>query len=136
MAEITLAEAKELLKKSGEMKEFLLTKFTKEELEGKPVPSQEEFDQFFDSLMKGLTVLFVDKNCNKSEIPTSRYQLINSEGKWVFDISYGRKPHFWLQHNRVIEPILSRYDIQYEQFKQLMKHRVEVDLGLKGIIPR
>ena len=43
--EITLAEAKKLYNSSEEAKVFLLSKFTKDELEGKNIPTQEEFNK-------------------------------------------------------------------------------------------
>ena len=44
--EITLEEAKKLYNSSEEAKAFLLSKFTKDELEGKNIPTQDEFNNF------------------------------------------------------------------------------------------
>jgi len=133
MAEITLVEAKELLKKSAEMKNFLLTKFTKEELEGKPVPSQEEFNKYFDSIIKDLNVKFITHS--NIQFPTNRYTLTDTSGNWFFEICTGKSPYFAVNYDRVCLPINAKYGINLEQIIELMKDRVHNVLHLKGITP-
>jgi hypothetical protein len=112
MAEITLKEAKEFYNSSNEVKAFLLTKFTKDELEGKIIPTQEEFNKFFeDTILLSIDyskMHFLPTNENISKIPTSRIELRNSKDEWLFDYDYNQKnPHFW--YSSYLGSILNNY---------------------------
>ena len=69
--EITLEEAKKLYNSSEEAKAFLLSKFTKDELEGKNIPTQDEFNNFFEEnifpLIDYCKTSFLDNNGNVSK---------------------------------------------------------------------
>ena len=83
--EITLEEAKKLYNSSEEAKTFLLSKFTKDELEGKNIPTQDEFNKFFEEnifpLIDYSKTRFLTSNGYLSQTPTSRIELNNSNDK-------------------------------------------------------
>ena len=46
---------------------------------------------------------FLDENCEVSDYPTSRFEILNEEGKWLFDIDYDSKnQHFWYSYHRIL----------------------------------
>ena len=75
-AQITLEEAKKLYNSSEEAKVLLLSKFTKDELEGKNIPTQEEFNKFFEenilSQIDYSKMTLLDKDGIISKYPTNR----------------------------------------------------------------
>jgi len=100
------------------------------------LPSQEEFNQFFDSLMQGLKTEFLcEDSMLKSKTSTSRYQVNNSDNKFVYDISYGKKPHFWFSYNQCFIYIRLYFRITYKQTQKLMEDIVHNRLGLSGVTP-
>ena len=136
--EITLDEAKKLYNSSEEAKVFLLSKFTKEELEGKAVPSQEEFNKFFEenifSQIDYSKTRFLDCNGAFSKIPTSRIELCNSDDKWLFD--YGQKnQHFWYHYDRVAIIFMDQFSLQAVDRQRLMKSLVEKHFNLREYQP-
>ena len=139
--EITIDYARKLYNSSEESKPFLLSRFTKEELEGKNIPSQEEFNKFFEEsifpLIDYSKTTFLDCNTgNVSKTPTSSILLFNSSGEWLFDYNYDQKtPFFYYSYYRV-------YNILYDQFgwkdiimKFLMKSMVEKHFNLRDTQP-
>ena len=138
--EITLDEAKKLYNSSEESKVFLLSKFTKEELEGKTVPTQEEFNKFFEEnifpLIDYSKTKFLDNNGNVSKTPTSRIELRNSDDKWFFDYNYEQKnQHFWYSYYRVYTIFMTKISLQDDDRHRLMKSMVEKHFNLHGVIP-
>ena len=136
--EITLEEAKKIYNSSEEAKVFLLSKFTKEELEGKAVPSQEEFNKFFEenifSQIDYSKTRFLDCNGAFSKIPTSRIELCNSDDKWLFD--YGQKnQHFWYHYDRVAIIFMDQFSLQAVDRQRLMKSLVEKHFNLRECQP-
>ena len=130
MAEITLKEAKEFYNSSNEVKAFLLTKFTKEELEGKIIPTQEEFNKFFeDTILSQIDyskMHFLTTNENISKIPTSRIELRNSKDEWLFDYDYNQKnPHFWYSSYPVCSILNNYFSLSDIDRHRLMKKVVE-----------
>jgi hypothetical protein len=128
--EITLEEAKKLYNSSEEAKEFLLSKFTKDELEGKAVPTQEEFNKFFEEnifpLIDYSKTIFLDSSIHMSKTPTSRIELRNSNDEWLFDYDYDQKnQHFWYSYDRVYSIFMKLFSLQDVDRHRLMKSLVE-----------
>ena len=73
-AQITLEEAKQLYNSFDVIKPFLLSKFSKDELDGSTV-TQEEFNKFFEDTIFPLIdcskTRYLDNNGNGSKIQTS-----------------------------------------------------------------
>ena len=133
--EITLDEAKKLYNSSEESKVFLLSKFTKEELEGKTVPTQEEFNKFFEEnifpLIDYSKTKFLDNNGNVSKTPTSRIELNNSDNKWLFDYNYEQKnSRFLYSYKRVYLIFMKQFSLQDVDRHRLMKSLVEKHFNL------
>ena len=141
-AQITLEEAKKLYNSSEEAKVFLLSKFTKDELEGKNIPSQEEFNKFFEENIFPLIdysktkFLNINSYYNSSKTPTSRIELRNSDDKWFFDYNYEQKnQHFWYSYYRVYTIFMTKISLQDDDRHRLMKSMVEKHFNLHGVIP-
>jgi len=134
--EITLEEAKKLYNSSEEAKTIMLSKFTKDELEGKKVPTQEEFNKFFEEniflLIDYSKTRFLNYNGNVSKTPTSRIQLRNSDDKWLFDYNYDQKnQHFYYAYNRVYAVFMNNFSLQDVDNKyRLIKNLVETYFNL------
>jgi hypothetical protein len=138
--EITLDEAKNLYNANDEINVFLLSKFTKEELEGKTLPSQEEFNKFFENTICPLIDMtemnYLTNDGYSSQTPTGRIELNNSNGNWLFDYDYDQKnPHFWCSYTRVYYTFNMRFSLQEFEFIQLMKNVVETRFKLTGVTP-
>ena len=82
-------------------------------------------------------VRFLDENCNVSKYPTSRFEILNEEGKWLFDIDYDSKnQHFWYSYYRILAIFRENYSINYDDFQEVMKSILEEHLNLKGVTPK
>ena len=133
--EITLDEAKKLYNSSEEAKVFLLSKFTKDELEGKNIPSQEEFDNFFEEnifpLIDYSKTRFLTSNGYLSQTPTSRIELNNSDNKWLFDYNYEQKNQdFYYSYLRVYTIFQNQFSLEDVDRHRLMKSLVEKHFNL------
>jgi hypothetical protein len=134
--EITLEEAKKLYNSSEEAKAFLLSKFTKDELEGNILPTQEEFDKFFEEnilpLIDYSKTRFLDCDNGKvSKTPTSRIELRNSDDKWLFDYNYDQEnQHFWYSNARVYTIFMKQFSLQNVDRHRLIKSLVEKHFNL------
>ena len=138
--ELTLDEAKKLYNSSEEAKAFLLSKFTKDELEGKNIPTQEEFDNFFEenifSQIDYSKTAFLDWYGVSSQTPTSRITLRNSNNEWLFDYTYDQKnQRFWYSYDRVCAIFMNKFSLQDVDRNRLMKSLVETHFKLPGIMP-
>ena len=139
--EITLDEAKKLYNSSEEAKMFLLSKFTKEELEGKNIPTQEEFNKFFEenifSQIDYSKTKFLDcNNGHVSKTPTSRIELNNSDNKWLFDYNYEQKnSRFLYSYKRVYLIFMKQFSLHDVDRNRLMKSLVEKHFNLSDIQP-
>ena len=81
-------------------------------------------------------VRFLDENCNVSKYPTSRFEILNEEGKWLFDIDYDSKNQlFWYSYYRILAIFLEKYSINIDDFQEVMKSILEEHLNLKGVTP-
>ena len=139
--EITLEEAKKLYNSSEEAKVFLLSKFTKEELEGKNIPTQEEFNKFFEEnifpLIDYSKTKFLDcNNGHVSKTPTSRIELNNSDNKWLFDYNYEQKNSRFLYSYKLVYLIfMKQFSLHDVDRNRLMKSLVEKHFNLSDIQP-
>ena len=139
--EITLDEAKKLYNSSEEARVFLLSKFTKEELEGKTIPTQEEFNKFFEenifSQIDYSKTKFLDcNNGHVSKTPTSRIKLRNSNSEWLFDYDYNTKnQHFRYSYFGVYEIFMKHFSLQDVDRHRLMKRLVEKHFNLMDTQP-
>ena len=134
--EITLDEAKKLYNSFDLIKPFLLSKFTKDELEGSTV-TQEEFNKFFEETIFPLIdysktkFLNINSYYNSSKTPTSRIELRNSDNKWFFDYNYEQKnQHFWYSYYRVYTIFMTKISLQDDDRHRLMKSMVEKHFNL------
>ena len=135
--EITLDEAKKLYNSYEEGKAVLLSKFTKDELEGKTV-TQEEFNKFFEDTIFPLIdcskTRYLDNNGNGSKIQTSRIELRNSDNKLLFE--YDQKKHcFWYSYDRVYTIFQKQFLLQNDNIYRLMKILVKKHFGLHIVKP-
>ena len=136
MAELTLEEAREIYKKSDELKEMMLTKFSKEELEKNDV-SQEEFDKtFLELLAKCKETVFIDAHGKESTVPTNRIDLRDDINEWMFDIQFtGKDRHFYVRHCNAWSIFESRYGLNFDDIERLMKNQVHLRFGMADITP-
>ena len=82
-------------------------------------------------------VRFLDENCNVSKYPTSRFEILNEEGKWLFDIDYDSKnQHFWYSYYRILAIFREKYSINIDDFQEVMKSILEEHLNLRGVTPQ
>ena len=138
--EITLDEAKKIYNSNEEAKTIMLSKFSKDELEGKPIPTQEEFNKFFEEnifpLIDYSKTKFLDRNNNVSETPTSRIRLFNSNMAWLFDYDYDqKKQHFCYSYCRVYTIFMNQFSLQDVDRHRLMKSLVEKHFNLRDSQP-
>ena len=139
--EITLGEAKKLYNSSEEAKVCLLSKFTKDELEGKNIPTQEEFNKFFEEnifpLIDYSKTKFLDcNNGHVSKTPTSRIELNNSDNKWLFDYNYEQKnSRFLYSYKRVYLIFMKQFSLHDVDRNRLMKSLVEKHFNLMNTQP-
>ena len=139
--EITLDEAKKIYNSNQEAKTIMLSKYTKDELEGKTIPSQEEFNKFFEEnifpLIDHSKTTFLDSCGNVSKIPTSIIKLNNSNNECLFDYNYDQKNHwFWYSYVRVYIIFIRQFSLQDVDRHRLMKGVVEKHFNLRDTQPK
>jgi len=129
--ELTLEEAKKLYK-------FIRNKFTILELNCKI--TQEDFNLFFQENI--LTMVdqrkskFIDSDGYKSKIPTSRIQLNNADGDWLFEYDYNQKnTHFWYSYYRIGVVLCKHFAISESELELLMKYNIEKTFKILNTIP-
>ena len=145
IAQVSLDEAQKLYNSptaSDDIKLFLLSKFTKEELEGKKIPTQEEFNKFFEENIFPLIdysktkFLNINSYYNSSKTPTSRIELRNSNNEWLFDYNYDQKnQHFYYSYDRVYTIFKRKFSLQDDDRHRLMKSLVEKHFKLRDTQP-
>jgi hypothetical protein len=118
----------------------VLYKFTKDELEGKNIPTQEEFNKFFEenilSKIDYSKTKFLYCSDEVSKTPTSRIELRNSDDKWLFDYNYDQKnQHFYYSYLRVYTIFMNTFSLQDVDRNRLMKSLVEKHFNLLGVTP-
>ena len=134
MAELNIEEAREIYKKSDELKSLMLAKFSKEELEKNDV-SQEEFDKtFLELLGKCTKMTFLDELGYPSEFPTNRIELQNADNEWMLDIQFtGGHKHFYMNYYSVWKIFKDKYDMQDEDIQRLMKNQLANRFGMDDV---
>ena len=82
-------------------------------------------------------VRFLDENYKVSKYPTSRFDILNENGEWLFDIDYDSKnQHFLYSYYRNIIFLKLKYLINHDDFQEVMKSILEEHLNLKGVTPK
>ena len=82
-------------------------------------------------------VRFLDENCNVSKYPTSRFEIFNENGEWLFDIDYDSKnPRFLYSYYIILAIFRENYSINYDDFQEVMKSILEEHLNLRGVTPQ
>jgi hypothetical protein len=126
----------------------MLSKFTKDELEGKTIPTQEEFDKFFEEsifpLIDYSKTKFLNRIGNVSKTPTSRIELRNSDNVWLFDYDYNKKTqHFYYCYNTVLIMCITYFSLLNENMalnmvqkvNYIMRNKIEKHFNLIGVMP-
>ena len=81
-------------------------------------------------------IRFLDNYFHLTKYPTSRFAILNEEGKWLFDINYDSKnQHFWCSYYNVYNVFNGKYSINYSDFQEVVKSILEEHLSLKGVTP-
>ncbi len=137
--EITLEEAKKLYNSSEEAKVFLLSKFTKEELEGKKVPTQEEFNKFFEetilSTIDYSKTKFLDFFNSISKTPTSKLELYNSNNQWLFNYNYSNINQEFYYSGRIYTIFMNKFNLEDVDRRRLMKSLISKHFNLHDCKP-
>ena len=136
--EITLDEAKQLYNSFDLIKPFLLSKFSKDELEGSTV-TQEEFNKFFEETIFPLIdyskTRFLDRNNNISETPTSRIELRNSKDVWLFDYNYDQKDKHFGYSCDISFMLYTKFYLNDFYLQPRMKNLVKKHFNLLDVTP-
>ena len=78
-------------------------------------------------------VRFLDENYNVSKYPTSRFEIFNENGEWLFDIDYdSENPRFRYSYYRIWVVFSEKYSINHDDFQEVMKSILEEHLNLMG----
>ena len=81
-------------------------------------------------------VRFLDSRESKSKYPSSRFEILNNKGEWLFDIDYDQKnPHFWYSYYRIYEFFTKKYSINHDDIQEVMKSILVGHLNLKDVTP-
>jgi hypothetical protein len=81
-------------------------------------------------------VSFLNSDGSTSKHPNSRFEILNEEGEWLFDIDYDSKnPHFWYSYYRIYEFFTNKYSIKYDDIQEVMKSILVGHLNLKDVTP-
>ena len=83
-------------------------------------------------------IRFLDSNDISlvSKYPSSRFEILNNKGEWLFDIDYDQKnPHFWYSYSRIYEFFTNKYSINYDDIQEVIKSVLVGHLNLKGVTP-
>ena len=81
-------------------------------------------------------VKFLDGYFNVTKYPTSRFAILNEDGKWLFDIDYDSKnPHFCYSYFNIGNYFCDKYQINHDNIQEAMKDILDECLKLKGATP-
>ena len=131
---MNISKAKQIYKESEDSRNLLLSIFTKEELGVSTIPSQEEFNKFFEE--KILSKVDPSKTIFPNKNSFSCIQLYNSKGEWLFDYDYNPgNPHFWYSYDRVYTIFMNKISLQDVDRHRLMKSMVEKHFNLRDTQP-
>jgi hypothetical protein len=137
MAELTLEEGRKIYSSSDSLKDLMLSKFKKAELENNEV-SQDEFDKkFLELLGKCTKTVFLTDDGDISKLPTNRIELRNANDVWLVDIQFtGRYPHFLVNGYNVWRIFADEYSLQDVDIQRLMKNQMKTRFELDDVTPR
>jgi hypothetical protein len=131
--EITLDEAKKLYNSYEEGKAVLLSKFTKDELEGKTV-TQEEFNKFFeDNILSTIDDIKTVSGQCLGDMLNNRLIIRNYEDKWLFDYS---NTHFLYSYDRVGSILRSKFSLSLSEINRLIKMQLVKNFNLPYVTPQ
>ena len=131
--EITLDEAKKLYNSYEEGKAVLLSKFTKDELEGKTV-TQEEFNKFFeDNILSTIDDIKTVSGQCLGDMLNNRLIIRNDEDKWLFDYS---NTHFLYSYDRVGSILRSKFSLSLSEIDRLIKMQLVKNFNLPYVTPQ
>ena len=131
--EITLDEAKKLYNSSEEGKSVLLSKFNKDELEGKTV-TQEEFNKFFeDNILSTIDDIKTVSGQCLGDMLNNRLIIRNYEDKWLFDYS---NTHFLYSYDRVGSILRSKFSLSLSEIDRLIKMQLVKNFNLPYVTPQ
>ena len=131
--EITLDEAKKLYNSYEEGKAVLLSKFTKDELEGKTV-TQEEFNKFFeDNILSTIDDIKTVSGQCLGDMLNNRLIIRNYEDKWLFDYS---NTHFLYSYDRVGSILRSKFSLSFSEIDRLIKMQLVKNFNLPYVTPQ
>ena len=81
-------------------------------------------------------VRFLDGYFHVTKYPTSRFAILNEDGKWLFDIDYDSKnPHFCYSYFNIGNYFCDKYQINHDNIQEAMKDILDECLKLKGATP-
>ena len=81
-------------------------------------------------------IRFLDENCKVSKYPTSRFEILDKDGEWLFYIDYDSKnPRFLYSYYSVFAIFRDKYSINYDDFQEVMNSILEEHLSLNGVTP-
>jgi len=81
-------------------------------------------------------VRFLGENYKVSKYPTSRFEILDKDGEWLFDIDYDSKnQRFWYSYNRVWMVFKGKHSINIDDFQDVMKSILEEHLNLMDVTP-
>ena len=143
---ITLVEAQDLYAKNEALREFLESKFSKEELTANTTTPQEVVEEPIEQKFKRVweekilnqcdSVQFLDAKGVPTKTPTSRIQVLNKEGLWLFEYDpSGKNKTFWYSYRRIYVLLRQEVSSDVNILHGLIKSWVEDTLGLQGAIP-
>ena len=137
MTELTLEECRKIYSSSDSLKDLMLSKFKKAELENNEV-SQDEFDKkFLELLGKCTKTVFLTDDGDISKLPTNRIELRNANDVWLVDIQFtGRYPHFLVNGYNVWRIFADEYSLQDVDIQRLMKNQMKTRFELDDVTPR
>ena len=121
---------------SDEVKEILKSKFSEKDL-GIVNVEQQIRNEILEIIKKNIkNIRYLDENGSVSDLPTSRFKILDENGKWLFDISYDEKnKHFWYSQDKIYKFFKSKYNIIYLIFNDIMKDVVKEDFKMDVVTP-
>ena len=131
---MNIEAARQYYKESNSNRKMLEGIFTKEELGVNTIPTQEEFNKFFEEEI--LSKVDPSKTRFPIENSFSCIHLCNSRGEWLFDYDTDPKnSYFYYQFKCVYAIIMNKFSLQDDELQALMKSLVEKHFKMKGITP-
>ena len=81
-------------------------------------------------------VRFIRQDNKETNYSTSRFEILNEDNKWLFDIDYDEKnKHFWYSYDRIYKFFTNKYGIEYNDLQEVIESILNEHLNLKGVIP-